>query len=92
MKAAGLPFSGEVGFVDSEYLYPVNHTVAPKDKSLSCVHCHARAESRLAGLSGFYMPGRDNFSMLDFMGWSGVLLSIAGVLVHGAIRFVRREK
>lgn len=92
MKAAGLPFSGEVDFVDSEYLYPINHMVAPKDKSLSCAQCHTRNGSRLAGLSGFYMPGRDNFSLLDLMGWSGVLLSIAGVMIHGALRFAGRKK
>lgn len=92
MKSVGLPFSGEVDFVDTEYLYPTNHMVAPKDRALSCSQCHVKAGSRLAGLTGFYMPGRDSFKIIDYFGLIGVVIGFAGVLLHGAIRFVRREK
>lgn len=40
MAYVGQPFSGEVGFVDTEMFWIQNHMVAPKEKSLNCNHCH----------------------------------------------------
>lgn len=38
--------------------------VAPKQHALKCDDCHSR-KGRLAGLKGFYMPGRDRNVPLD---------------------------
>lgn len=40
MKAAGLDFSGEVGWIETEMYWPVNHTVAPAENALTCTNCH----------------------------------------------------
>ncbi len=40
MKAAGLDFSGEVGFIETKMYWPINHMVAPADEALKCTNCH----------------------------------------------------
>ena len=40
MKAAGLPYSGEYGFVDTTMHWAINHEVVPSGQALSCVQCH----------------------------------------------------
>ena len=92
MKYVGLPFSGEVGFVETEYAFQTTHMVAPKEKALSCNECHVRDNSRLATLAGFYMPGRDNYSALDLVGWLVVLASLVGVFIHGGLRLFTNGK
>lgn len=90
----GLTYSGEFAFVDTEYVFPITHMVAPKEQSLACVDCHAK-DGRLAHLEGFYMPGRDSASLLDIGGWSMVVASLLGVTFHGLGRFLsntRRRK
>jgi hypothetical protein len=57
--------------------------VAPKENVVSCAECHTAEDSRLAGLKGFYMPGRDKFNLLDTFGWVVVLGSLLGVVLHG---------
>lgn len=84
----GLPWSGEMGFVETRYVYPTTHMVAPKDNVVDCGECHIRKDSRLANLSGFYMPGRDRFRVLDTAGWGLVLAALAGVILHGLGRLV----
>ncbi|MFP4475756.1 MAG: tetrathionate reductase family octaheme c-type cytochrome [Desulfatibacillaceae bacterium] len=86
MEYTGLPFSGEIGYVETEYLFQTTHMVAPKEKALACNDCHVREGGRMANLAGFYMPGRDNWKVLDFLGWAAVLAALAGVLIHGAVR------
>ncbi|MCL4402892.1 MAG: tetrathionate reductase family octaheme c-type cytochrome, partial [Acidobacteria bacterium] len=49
MKASGLPYSGHYEFVDTVMYWPVNHMVAPKEKSVGCAECHTPNHSRLAG-------------------------------------------
>jgi len=39
--------------------------------------------SRLAGITGVYMPGRDHFQFLDFLGWIAILGALFGVVLHG---------
>jgi octaheme c-type cytochrome (tetrathionate reductase family) len=91
MDYAGLPYSGQYDFVQTEYHFPITHMVAPKEKSLSCYECHSR-NGRLAKLSGFYMPGRDYNSVLDSIGWFAVFGSLAGVGLHGFLRIFSRKK
>jgi hypothetical protein len=57
--------------------------VAPKDNVLACTECHDRTESRVANLTGFYMPGRDHNSWINTIGWVLVVGSLIGVSLHG---------
>ena len=67
------------------------HMVAPAEDALECRACHAD-QARMAGLTGFYMPGRDQSNVLDTLGWLVVLGSLAGVIVHGIMRKVLAGK
>lgn len=40
MKAAGLAYSGKMGFVDTRMYWKVNHMVVPKGQALKCNDCH----------------------------------------------------
>jgi octaheme c-type cytochrome (tetrathionate reductase family) len=40
MAAAGLPYSGKYGAVETDMYWKVNHMVVPKDKTLKCNDCH----------------------------------------------------
>jgi len=77
-----LPFSGKIGFVETGYVFPSTHMVAPKEEALECNQCHTRPESRLANLTGFYMPGRDRVNVVDIAGWVIVLCSFGGIVLH----------
>ena len=87
LMARGQEFSGEYGFVETEYFWPVTHMVAPKEEALDCADCHDR-NGRLAGVPGFYMPGRDSNATLDLIGWLLVLGTLGGVSVHGVGRMI----
>jgi octaheme c-type cytochrome (tetrathionate reductase family) len=91
MSYAGLPYSGEFDFVPTVFAYPTTHMVAPKEKSLSCEACHAHS-GRLAGLMGFYMPGRDSYSALDVVGWGVAIASLAGIVLHAVGRLAARSR
>lgn len=92
MKIAGLPWSGEWEFVETEMFLPISHMVSPKENSLSCVDCHARNDSRLATLTDFYMPGRDRNATIDLVGILMILGTVGGVLVHGGVRVIIGKK
>jgi len=94
MKAAGLPYSGQYEFIDTEMYWPVNHMVAPKENAVACAECHTRTNSRLAGLTGFYLPGRDRSGLLDALGLFAVAGALGGALLHATVRAVahRRRK
>lgn len=91
MKAANLPYSGEYGFVSTEMTWPITHMVAPKHDALSCAQCHSK-HGRLEGIEGIYMPSRDSNRWLDMAGWTLVLLSLIGVLIHGGLRIYTSKK
>lgn len=93
LEATGQTFSGQYDFVETEYYWPVTHMVAPKEESLACDDCHSRS-GRLAGLEGFYMPGRDRFEWLDMLGGLVILGTLGGVSMHGLARLIaaRRRK
>jgi hypothetical protein len=82
-QALGVPYSGEYDFVKTTYVFPTTHMVAPKENVVACMECHDRAESRVANLTGFYMPGRDHNSWINTIGWILVLGSLIGVSLHG---------
>ena len=91
MDYVGLSFSGDVGFVETEYVFQTTHMVAPKENAIACTECHAK-NGRLANLAGFYMPGRDSNKTLNFMGWAAVIVSLIAVLGHGAGRIISRKR
>ena len=91
MKDAGLPFSGQFGFVKTEMSWPITHMVAPKEQSLNCVACHG-TQSRLAGVPGIHLPGHHGHGWLDTLGWGLAGLSVLGVFLHGAGRYVAYRK
>ncbi len=86
------PFSGEFDFVETSYVFPTTHMVAPRENVVGCAECHVNQGSRLAGLTGFYMPGRDKLNLLDTGGWLLVLGSLAGVLLHGLGRIISNKR
>ncbi|HSL60165.1 MAG TPA: tetrathionate reductase family octaheme c-type cytochrome [Desulfotignum sp.] len=86
-----VPYSGQYGYVATTYAFPVTHMVAPAAGALDCVACHTRENSRLAGITGVYMPGRDRFDLLDTFGMVAVLGALAGVMIHGLGRFFTRN-
>jgi hypothetical protein len=96
MKLINLPYSGKYGFVETEMTWPINHMVSPKTTTVQCGECHTRDRGRLAKLGGFYMPGRDYNSWVEYLGGGALILTLAGVLLHGGARIVigrkRKEK
>ncbi len=90
MEAYGAPFSGSIGFIETTFYSPLNHMIAPKEASLACGECHSRS-GRLAALTSFYLPGRDRSGLVDALGWTAVWLSLAGILIHGVLRFILKK-
>ena len=82
-ESMGLPYSGQFDFVATSYVFPATHMVAPKEKALACNDCHTRQDSRLAGVAGVYMPGRDRFDLLNTFGWVAVIGALFAVTFHG---------
>ncbi|PIE21862.1 MAG: cytochrome C [Planctomycetota bacterium] len=40
-EITGLPFSGQMGFVETKMYWPLNHMVSPKERALQCTDCHS---------------------------------------------------
>ncbi|HER07977.1 MAG TPA: tetrathionate reductase family octaheme c-type cytochrome [Bacteroides sp.] len=57
MKEINLPYSGRYGFVETEMTWPINHMVAPVNKTLNCRSCHVIGQS-----------GRLNWEALGYAG------------------------
>ncbi len=91
MKAAGLEFSGKVGFVETEMRIPINHMIAPAKDSLQCESCHSK-NGRLADVPGVHMPGRGANPIIDYLGIFLILFSLAGVIGHATLRVVLRHR
>ena len=92
MQNMDAPFSGKVDFIKTEMFWPITHMVAPKEKALDCAACHSE-NGRLKEIRGIYMPGRgDNSKLLDKAGWVLALLTLIGVLIHGAGRIYAHRK
>lgn len=55
MKAAGQPYSGQFGWVETSMVWKVNHMVTPKQQALGCDDCHrpgGRMDWKALGYSG----------------------------------------
>jgi hypothetical protein len=86
-KAAGVEFSGDFGFTETQMSSALNHTVAPKEQALSCNACHgAGSDGLLDDVEGLYIPGRLQHSWLDRYGVLALILTFLGVAGHGALR------
>ncbi|MBR9972352.1 tetrathionate reductase family octaheme c-type cytochrome [Magnetospirillum sulfuroxidans] len=93
MDYAGLPWSGKIDFIETRMYWPITHMVAPKEQAVKCGECHMKGEDgRLAQVPGFYMPGRDAVRWLDLLGYLALGGALAGVMLHGLLRFVLRGK
>ncbi len=92
MNYLGLPYSGSYDFIETEMYWPLNHMVAPREQSLTCVDCHTRGNGRLANLDDFYLPGRDFNKYLDLSGFSMIAFILLFVFAHGMLRVVTRNK
>lgn len=86
MKESNLPFSGKISFMKTAMYWPINHMVSDKEHAVQCNECHTRNNSRLAGLTDFYLPGRDFSAPVDLIGKWLVILTLLGILVHATIR------
>lgn len=91
MEAAGRPYSGEYGFVDTYMLWPITHMVAPADNALLCSDCHGRA-GRLEEVPGIWMPGRDRSVLIDRLGFGLAGLMLLGIVAHAGVRVVTRGR
>jgi octaheme c-type cytochrome (tetrathionate reductase family) len=92
MKQIHLPYSGKYGFVETEMYWPLNHMVSTKDRAVQCADCHTRNNGRLANVGGFYMPGRDYNPLVEQFGVGILVLTLAGVILHGSARVVTSRK
>ncbi|MDP2828180.1 MAG: tetrathionate reductase family octaheme c-type cytochrome [Sulfuricellaceae bacterium] len=94
MKEIGAEYSGKYAFISTEMAWPITHMVAPKNDALTCAQCHdAKTGGRLKDVKGIYMPGRgDNNPWLDKAGWILALLTLIGVILHGAGRIYANRK
>lgn len=90
MATGNKPFSGKVDFIETRSMWPITHMVAPKEKALHCNDCHAKG-GRLDKIDGIYIPGRDHNAIVELLGWLACGGALAGVLLHGAIRVMRRK-
>ncbi|MBI5384575.1 MAG: tetrathionate reductase family octaheme c-type cytochrome [Verrucomicrobia bacterium] len=69
MAYVGRPFSGQVGWVETEMFWIENHMVAPKEKALACTACHTPQDGRLDFAALGYEAERaarlTNFALLN---------------------------
>jgi len=93
MEYAGLPYSGQFGFIETRMNWFITHMVAPKEKAVPCQECHTRAaDGRLAAITDIYLPGRDTKGWLDLLGGLMIAGAIGGGVLHGGIRIATRRK
>ncbi|GAG46913.1 unnamed protein product [marine sediment metagenome] len=58
---------------------------------MNCTECHIKENSRLANITGLYLPGKNKSNLIDTIGWLSVLGALAGVFLHGIGRFFTRN-
>ena len=85
MKENNAPYSGQLGWIQTEMNWPLAHMVAPAEDAVGCVECHS-TNGRLAGLEGLYIPGRDRNMLVEYAGMGLIGLTLLGALSHGALR------
>jgi octaheme c-type cytochrome (tetrathionate reductase family) len=91
MDYLGLPYSGKFDWVETTYVFPTTHQVAPVKSALACAECHAE-NGRLGQITGVYLPGRDHHRPLTIVGWGLVIAALLAVFSHAVGRIVARKK
>ena len=77
-------------FLKIEMYWPITYMVAPKENAVGCNECHTKG-GRLDKIEGVYIRGRDANPMVNLIGWLAAGATLAGVLLHGLLRIVRRK-
>ena len=77
-------------FLKIEMYWPITYMVAPKENAVGCNECHTKG-GRLDKIEGVHIPGRDGNRWVDMIGWLAAGGTLAGVLLHGLLRIVRRK-
>ena len=85
-KAIDMDFSGNFEFAQTNMLWSLNHTVAPKEQALTCVDCHSK-DGVLAQVTDVYIPGRAQHTLMDRLGLLALIATLLGVLGHGFLRW-----
>ena len=91
MEYLDLPYSGEMGFIETEMYWPLNHMVSPAGQSLECTDCHIREGSRIANLTDFYLPGRDFSPTVEIAGATMFIVSLILIIMHAICRVAFRN-
>ena len=100
MKDVGLPFSGDIKFVETELRFRPRHEVAPKQTALTCVQCHTSAlatestatatcarchnEKRPAEIKDLVNKGKDRAA--DYMPWHDLGYEADPIKIGGRFR------
>ena len=93
MDTAGLPYSGQFGFIETRMNWFITHMVAPKEKAVQCQECHTRTtDGRLNEITDIYLPGRDRNAWVDIAGSLLIAGSIGTGLIHGLVRIITRRR
>lgn len=92
MQGTGVEYSGEYDFIETTMYWPTTHMVPPASEALECDSCHKPVGGRMAGLGGFYMPGRDRVGWLDHIGFTLVGITALGVMLHALLRVLTRRR
>ena len=92
MKESNLPFSGKISFIKTGMYWPINHMVSDKENTVQCDECHTRNNSRLAGLTDFYLPGRDFSGPIDSAGKWLLIITITGIFLHIIMRVISHAR
>jgi hypothetical protein len=86
MKDSGAPWSGKVDFIKTEMSWPITTWSRPRKRRWAASNA---TQGRPAGRHpGRVSPARDNNKLVDTAGWAIVLLTLLGVIGHGALRIV----
>jgi hypothetical protein len=91
MAYSGTEYSGEYDFIDTEMYWPLAHMVAPAEDAVQCESCHTRNQGILKGIEGIHVPGVTEMKLLDTLGRTMVLFTLAGVVIHGSARFISKK-
>ncbi len=91
MEYSGHDYSGEYDFIETEMYWPIAHMVAPAEDALECESCHTREQGILKDIEGLHIPGLTEMTILDTLGRLLILLTLAGVMIHGLARFISNK-
>ncbi len=92
MEYVGMPYSGEYGFIDTKVYLPLSHMVSKAEDALQCQDCHTRQNSRMAYVTGVYVPGKSHHSQIGFFGRTLIILALSGIMIHAFFRLIKRNK